>query len=276
MKPFLKWAGGKYKLADYIKSILPSGARLIEPFVGSGAIFLNVSYPRYFLADANPDLIELYQQLQKEGAAFIEFVGDFFGAEFNQPERYYKLRERFNQTDNPREKSALFVYLNKHCFNGLCRYNASGKFNVPFGQYKRPYFPAKEMLYFHQRSQNAIFCCQDFVTTLQQAQAGDVVYCDPPYVPLSLTANFTSYSAGKFGEREQRELAKQAKRLATQNIPVMISNHDTDFTREIYDAAVIYDFKVQRNISREGKNRTKVSELLAFFRTDTVISSSII
>ena len=157
MKPFIKWAGGKHRLVPQIQALLPTGQRLVEPFVGSGAVWLNTSYPEARLADANRDLILLYQTLQQHGATFIDYCRQLFVNENNDAERYYGLRDRFNGSRDPWEKSALFLYLNRHGYNGLCRYNASGGFNVPFGRYRHPYFPQEEMSYFYQKSQSAQF-----------------------------------------------------------------------------------------------------------------------
>lgn len=265
MKPFLKWAGNKYQIVDRIKEQLPLGKRLIEPFVGSGALFVNTDYPQYLLTDANPDLIQLYRHLQAEGEAFIAYARQFFTPKTNGKEQFYHFRTEFNSTADTRYKAALFLYLNKHCFNGLCRYNQKGEYNVPFGRYKQPYFPAKEMHFFHQQAQRATFAHADFAAVMTEAELGDVIYCDPPYVPLSATANFTSYSAGGFGEAEQQELARQAVACAERGIPVIISNHDTDFVRAEYAGARIEAFAVQRYISCNGSNRGKAAELLAIF-----------
>lgn len=266
MRPFLKWAGGKTRLVARIKAVLPPGRRLVEPFVGSGALFLNATFPAYLLADANRDLINCYRQLQCGGGAFIDRCGAYFVAANNQPDAYYALRARFNQTDDAVEKAALFVYLNRHGYNGLCRYNASGGFNVPFGRYTRPYFPRNEMIHFLQQAARCEFVAADFATTMQAATVGDVIYCDPPYVPLSATANFTSYSADGFTLDKQRQLAQAAVAAADRGVPVVISNHDVSFTREIYAAADrLVFFEVQRHISCDGANRTGAAELLAVF-----------
>ena len=134
MKPFLKWAGGNYRLIDRIQSVLPAGNRLIEPFVGSGAVFLNTNYKSNLLTDSNPDLINLFKNLQNEGQNFINYCSSFFVPENNNELAFYQFREEFNTTTDIRKKSALFGYLNRHCFNGLCRYNSKGGFNVPFGR----------------------------------------------------------------------------------------------------------------------------------------------
>jgi DNA adenine methylase len=265
MKPFLKWAGGKYRLVELIKSTLPEGNRLIEPFVGSGAVFLNTDYSANLLADSNPDLISLFQLVQKEGQGFVSYCQELFVPENNTESAFYKLREEFNSTNNLRRKAALFVYLNRHCFNGLCRYNSKGGFNVPFGRYSKPTLPEKEMLYFHGKSKHAVFEVADFTTTMEKAKAGDVIYCDPPYVPLTATSSFTSYSKGGFGLVEQNALADMAKKLQKRGVTVVISNHDTVFTNEVYQPAKIITFNVQRFISSDTKNRNAVGELLAVF-----------
>ena len=142
-------------------------------------------------------------------------------------------------------------------------YNSSGEFNTPFGRYVKPYFPEKEMLYFARKAQKATFACRDFRNTMAKAKPGDAVYCDPPYVPLSGTANFTEYSSGGFGLKEQQKLAEMAGKLAEEGIPVLLSNHDTAFVRQIYRGAQITSFKVRRFISCQGDNRNKAGEILA-------------
>jgi DNA adenine methylase len=265
VKPFLKWAGNKYAIVETIRRHLPRGGRLIEPFAGSGAVFLNLAYPAYYLSDANPDLISLFRHVQTGGEAFIDDCRAYFVPETNRPEVYYALRERFNTTADARDKAALFLYLNRHGYNGLCRYNQSGGFNVPFGRYKKPYFPAREMRYFRERTQTAAFVAGSYLAAMDQARPGDVVYCDPPYVPLSATANFTSYNAERFTEADQQALATAARRLAGRGVPVLISNHDVAFTRDAYAGARIVSFDVQRTISCQGQKRGKARELLALF-----------
>lgn len=266
MKPFLKWPGGKYKVVHRIKELLPPGKRLIEPFVGSGAVFLNTEgYEEYLLADINQDLIHLYQILQSDGEAFIQYCKTFFVDGNNNPDAYYSFREIFNSTKDIALKSALFLYLNRFSFNGLVRYNLAGKFNAPFGRYKKPYFPEEEMRYFHRKAQRATFIWADFRQTLSMAESGDVIYADPPYVKLSNTANFTEYSAGGFGRKEHEELTFRSKELADNGIYVLLSNHETQYTLSAYSSAEIVSIEVQRNISCDGSNRRKAKELLALF-----------
>ncbi len=265
-RPFLKWAGNKYRVLSHINEILPQGKRLIEPFAGAAAVFLNSNYSRYIIADNNPDLINLYNYLKKDGADFIKKCRRMFTIKNNNEDVYYKYREEFNRTKNPERKAILFLYFNRHGYNGLCRYNQKGGFNVPFGRYNKPYFPEKEMLFFHKKSRKAIFKHSDFSKIMSKARDGDVIYCDPPYVPLTKSANFTSYSTGGFNETQQIQLADMAKKLSNKGIPVLISNHNTSFTQQSYSSALaIKQFSVRRFISCKGSQRNQAAELLALF-----------
>ena len=266
IRPFLKWAGNKFRIIDRVKKELPQGKCLIEPFAGSAAIFLNTDYQHYIINDNNPDLIHLYTILKKDGADFIKKCQFYFRPRFNNEEQYYKLRVKFNETTDIHKRAVLFVYLNRHGYNGLCRYNLKGGYNVPFGRYKSPYFPEKEMLAFHQKAQKAEFILSSFETIIQSAKKGDVIYCDPPYVPLSSSANFTSYSTGGFNMEKQQQLADLANKVSKKGIPILISNHNTPFTRKAYENAdKIKRFHVQRFISCNGKKRGTAGELLALF-----------
>lgn len=264
-RPFLKWAGGKYKITDVIRQTLPQGKRLIEPFAGSGAVFLNTDFERYTLNDINQDLINVFRWLKREKHDFIDYCKRFFTAKGNTKPTFLSRREQFNTAEDSRLKAALFVYLNRHAFNGLVRYNQSGEFNTSFGSYRKPYFPVDEMLAFAKKATLAKFACQDFSKVMQSAEKGDVIYCDPPYVPLSGTSNFTSYHASGFDLDKQRELVDLAKSLAAKGIPVVISNHDTEFVRSLYQGASIKSFYVQRSISCLGEKRNKTREIMATF-----------
>ncbi|HBF38483.1 MAG TPA: DNA adenine methylase [Firmicutes bacterium] len=265
MRPFFKWAGGKYRLVERIQRKLPPGKRLLEPFAGSCALSINTDYEAYWLNDINPDLTSVYQILQREGLSFISSCKHYFTSETNTSAKYYEIRERFNQEKDRYTKAMLFIYLNRHGYNGLCRYNSSGEFNVPFGRYRKPYFPEKELGYFYEKFQKALFSSLDFETMMMKAKAGDVIYCDPPYIPLNATSNFTAYSTGGFGEEDQIRLAKVARKLAKKGIQTVISNHYNDFIVKAYSGAQIEIFPVKRFISCDGDNRNSVDEVLAVF-----------
>ena len=174
-RAFLKWAGGKYPLVDEIRRYLPAGKRLIEPFVGAGSVFLNTDYEEYLLADINADLISLYNIVKTQPDNFVRDAKVMFSGEFNQSEMFYALRSEFNHSQDPYRRAVLFLYLNRHCYNGLCRYNSRGEFNVPFGRYKKPYFPEAELYWFAQKAQKATFVCEHYTQSMSQAVDGTVV-----------------------------------------------------------------------------------------------------
>ncbi|BBV28848.1 adenine-specific DNA-methyltransferase [Citrobacter cronae] len=265
-RAFLKWAGGKYPLLDDIKRHLPQGECLIEPFVGAGSVFLNTDFSRYILADINSDLISLYNIVKTRTDEYVQASRELFMPETNQAEVYYQFREEFNTCQDPFRRAVLFLYLNRFGYNGLCRYNLRGEFNVPFGRYKKPYFPEAELYHFAEKAQNAEFHCLSYEECMDRADINSVVYCDPPYAPLSATANFTAYHTNSFSPKEQAHLAEMAEKLVSKQIPVLISNHDTPDTREWYRAAKHFQVKVRRSISSNGGTRKKVNELLALYK----------
>ncbi|HCG6696378.1 Dam family site-specific DNA-(adenine-N6)-methyltransferase [Vibrio parahaemolyticus] len=266
-RAFLKWAGGKYGLVEDIQRHLPPARKLVEPFVGAGSVFLNTDYDHYLLADINPDLINLYNLLKERPEEYISEAKRWFVAENNRKEAYLSIRAEFNKTDDVMYRSLAFLYMNRFGFNGLCRYNKKGGFNVPFGSYKKPYFPEAELEFFAEKAKKAMFVCEGYPETFRRARKGSVVYCDPPYAPLSNTANFTSYAGNGFTLDDQAALADMAERTATERgIPVLISNHDTTLTRRLYHGADLSVVKVKRTISRNGSGRNKVDELLALFK----------
>ncbi|MDX1392510.1 MAG: Dam family site-specific DNA-(adenine-N6)-methyltransferase [Rheinheimera sp.] len=265
-RAFLKWAGGKYNLVQAIAGHLPASDMLIEPFVGAGSVFLNTEFKHYQLNDINADLIGLYQLLQRKHDGFIADARTLFTAQNNQRDSYLQLRHQFNSSSDAYERALLFLYLNRHGYNGLCRYNLSGKFNVPFGSYKKPYFPEAELHYFAEKAQRATFSCTGYQQMMQQAPAGAVIYCDPPYVPLSKTASFTSYARQGFNLDDQAQLANLAEQAQQRGVTVVISNHDTTWTRKIYHQAVLHSLQVGRSISQKGSSRGKVAELFAVYQ----------
>ncbi|WP_213713854.1 adenine-specific DNA-methyltransferase [Cedecea lapagei] len=266
-RAFLKWAGGKFPLLDDIKKHLPEGDCLIEPFVGAGSVFLNTDYSRYVLADINSDLINLYDIVKNRADEYVRESRLLFTKAQNEEAIYYACRTEFNQCTDKFRRAVLFLYLNRHCYNGLCRYNLRGEFNVPFGRYSKPYFPEEELYNFAERAKNATFVCQSYDVSMVDVAAGSVVYCDPPYAPLSATANFTAYHTDSFSMVQQQHLAELAERLREQSIPVLISNHDTELTRQWYQNATdFHKLQVRRSISRNGGKRNKVDELLALYK----------
>ncbi len=265
-RAFLKWAGGKYSLVEAITARLPRGRVLVEPFVGAGSVFLNTQYDAYLLADINPDLIDFYNLLKSEPERLMQEARALFIEANNQRDAYFELRDAFNLCSDKRTRSALFLYLNRHGYNGLCRYNRKGGFNVPFGKYKRPYFPEEELWAFAEKAQRATFICECYSSTFSRLEEDHVVYCDPPYVPLSSSANFTTYAAKGFSLDDQALLARLARHTVQEKqLPVLISNHATPLTYELYRGALLDEIQVKRTISRSITGRNKVGELLALY-----------
>jgi len=263
-KSFLKWAGGKTQSIDFIKEVLPKKiVRFVEPFVGSGVMSLNIDADSYLLADCNQDLINLFENIKNNGTDFIAYCQKFF-IDGNNKSVYYSRRDTFNSLTFNTERAALFLYLNRHAFNGLCRYNLSGKFNVPFGKYKSVYFPDKEMLVFHKKAKKFEFLCCDFEETFNREQKGDVFYCDPPYIPLGASSYFTSYVDKIFTFDHQKKLVACAE---ASECKVLISNHwIPQITEELYKNGDCSHRKfINRFISAKASGRGKVEEVLVVY-----------
>lgn len=264
-RPFLKWAGGKYQLLKHILPQLPKHGTLVEPFVGAGAVFMNADIQRVHINDINPDLMLVYKSIKKHGKKFIEYTRQYFDPCFNNRDNFYAFRDEFNNTPADMHKAALFIYLNRHGYNGLCRYNASGVYNVPFGEHRNPLFPEKSMQHAITRLKRSRLTCRSFEKVMKECNEDCIVYCDPPYVPLSDSSDFTKYHTKGFNLKAQEKLARQAEQLAGRGTTVIISNHDTPLTRKLYHKAKIIRFQAPRSISANGGNRKAVVELLAIF-----------
>lgn len=266
-KPFLKWAGSKRKIISNVRDcigVISNKGRLIEPFVGSGTVFMNVKAESYILSDLNMDLINLFNIIKEDPTNLISYCREeLFVPSNNNEDTYYKLRVQFNDTKDNFIRAALFLYLNRHGFNGLCRYNRLGKFNVPFGKYKTNYFPEPEILFCVDRLQRCEFFHQDFRKTFDLAEQHDVIYCDPPYAPISKTSAFTSYTDDGFGLQDQIDLAELAK---TSKAKVVISNNLTEFTEELYeDADSIIELNVQKSVGSRKDSRGRTKEVMVIY-----------
>ncbi|MEE2023411.1 MULTISPECIES: Dam family site-specific DNA-(adenine-N6)-methyltransferase [Alkalimonas] len=275
-RAFLKWAGGKYNLVESLSRFLPEGDTLVEPFVGAGSVFLNTNYARYQLNDINQDLISLYGIVRDQTEQYIADARACFVESSNQKESYLSIRQRFNQSTDSYERAVLFLYLNRHGYNGLCRYNMKGMFNVPFGSYKKPYFPEAELNFFAEKAQLATFSCSSYQQVFADLSPGSVVYCDPPYVPLSKTASFTSYAREGFNLDDQAQLANLAEVACLQGVTVLISNHDTTLTRKIYQQAQLHPIQVGRSISQKGHSRKKVAEIFALYQAAAIADPKVV
>jgi DNA adenine methylase len=273
----LKWAGNKFRVLPHLLPLIGTPVRYCEPFGGSLSVALNVQGDEYILNDINQDLYSLYTNIDED---FILECSQIFVDENNSRERYLELRKKFNNEINSRERAKLFLYLNKHSFNGLCRYNSKGEFNVPYGKENKnsktgkventkAHFPEKEMINFISTFDNKSveFTNTTFSNQLlySSLESGDVVYFDPPYIPISDTAYFTDYATEGFTHDQQIELAQLAESLASRGIKVIISNHDVPIARELYKNAQIYPIQVTRTISAKNSSRKKANELIAVY-----------
>jgi len=272
-RPFLKWAGNKYRVLPHLIPHIGYPNRYCEPFGGSLSVALNTSAEQFILNDVNKDLVAIYQNLvNPNDDSFIKYCEELFIPENNTKESYLELREHFNNSTDSVERARLFVYLNRHCFNGLSRYNSKGGFNVPFGKYDKPVCPSEQMNEFRMlflSKQSVRFTSLSFEDSIlySNLEAGDVVYFDPPYVPASDTANFTSYATDGFSHEQQVELMELAESLANRGVKVILSNHDVPITRELYKNAQIYPIQVTRTISAKGSSRKKANELIAVWQS---------
>ncbi|XEO77492.1 hypothetical protein WKT22_02521 [Candidatus Lokiarchaeum ossiferum] len=263
-KPFLKWVGGKRQLLKQIDPFLPSTFnKYIEPFVGGGALFFYLLPENAILIDNNPVLINCYQVIQKKIDPLIEALR----GHKNESDYYYSIRNvdrlpEFSQWTDV-QKAARIMYMNKCCFNGLYRVNSKGFFNVPFGKYKNPRFLDEENLRaIHTVLQTVTIQNGSFTKSLDHAKKNDFVYFDPPYYPITKTANFTSYTKDNFSEHDQIHLAKIFKELDNRGCKLMLSNSYCDFILDLYKDFHIEKVHAKRAINSDASKRGAIKEVL--------------
>lgn len=261
-KPFLKFAGGKTALLPEIRKRIPDKFRqYVEPFVGGGAVFFALAASgkiksKPILGDNNEELIETYCDVRLDVDTVI--AGLKIHERKHSEEYYYKTRASHAVNVAPR-----MIYLNKTGFNGLYRVNKKGEFNTPFGRYTNPTICDEENLRACAAAlKNVEFFSGDFESTMEQAKKGDFCYCDPPYVPVSTTSNFTSYTRDGFTLDDQKRLADCARRLVKRGVHVLLSNSDTPLVRKLYKGFKLEKVEAPRRINSKGGKRGNVGELL--------------
>lgn len=295
-KPFLKWAGGKGQLLATLEKFFPQEMhagtikKYAEPFIGGGALFFYIAqnYPSiksFFISDINPELALAYRTIQADVESLIRVLADLeeryhSKSRAEQKLFFYEMREFFNKTlslidfsrfqDAWVERTALIIFLNRTCFNGLFRANSKGEFNVPFGDYKNPKICDADNL----RAVSAVLqkteiICADFSASKNFIDDETFVYFDPPYRPISKTSSFTSYSKHDFGDNEQHRLAEYFRMISTRGAKLMLSNSDPkngnpddDFFEKSYREFHIERVSAARMINSNAQNRGQIQELL--------------
>jgi DNA adenine methylase len=264
--PFLKWAGGKRQLLPRILALAPARIETyFEPFVGGGAVFFALAGERRFaravLADANPELVNCYETIRDDVAGVIDELREHR----NTSSAYYKVRARDPRRLSNAARAARVIYLNRCGYNGLYRVNSDGRFNVPFGRYVRPNICDVPRLEAASRAlQGAQIVCGDFreVIERERPRQDDFVYLDPPYVPISRTASFTSYAQRAFGPDDQRRLADVLASLSRERVPAVLSNSYCQATLRLYAGLDHQKVPARRAINSVGRRRGPVPEIL--------------
>ncbi|HJL17315.1 MAG TPA: DNA adenine methylase [Sandaracinaceae bacterium LLY-WYZ-13_1] len=265
--PFIKWVGGKGRLLGQLLPLLPPGAdrmRHVEPFAGGAAMFFARRPERALLCDVNAELVHTYRMVRDEVDAVIGHLAPLSAR--HDRAHYYRVRERYNATRTRArgpERAAMFIYLNKTCFNGLHRVNRKGEFNVPAGRYKNPRILHEDLLRsVSAQLARAEIAHEPFEHLLEKARPGDFVYLDPPYEPVSRTSNFTSYATGGFGQDDQTRLRDVFDELTRRGCKCMLSNSDVPFIRELYRKHRIDTVAAPRAVNCDARRRGLVSEVV--------------
>lgn len=290
-KPFVKWAGGKGNLLQKLEALLPANfddlenVTYIEPFVGGGAMLFNMlqrhkCITRAVINDINADLIRCYELIARTPEVLIEHLNDiennYYSVEYpSRKELFYAYRDQYNSEGiHPDERAALFIFLNHTCFNGLYRVNTAGKFNVPYGRYKKPVICNEELIMADHWLLNSVELVirqpGDYKLVRQNLSRNNMnfVYFDPPYRPLNDTSSFKEYSNDPFEDRQQEELKNFCDRLSGQNCWIMQSNSDSktengdSYFEVLYEGYNIQRILASRFINADPEKRKKLTELV--------------
>lgn len=263
--PIIKWVGGKRQLLHELVPRLPVDfGRYYEPFVGGAALFFELHRTGRLhlgatLSDVNPDLVTMYRAVRDDVQGVIRELK----RHPYESEHYYAVRALDPEKMSDVERAARFIYINKAGFNGLWRVNKSGKCNVPFGRHVNPTICDESRLLAASMALHGVTVrLDDFAVVELDAKPGDLVYFDPPYVPVSETASFTSYASGGFGPDDQRRLADLVRRLASRGVHVVVSNSDAPFVHELYAEHRIDVVYATRSVNCNGGKRGRVGEVI--------------
>ena len=265
--PVVKWVGGKRQLLPQILPLIPKRmTTYCEPFLGGGAVLFALQPKRALVNDLNQDLMTVYRVIKENADALIEHLS----RHENTPEYFYRIRDLDRDKAayaalSDVEKASRLLYLNKTCYNGLFRVNASGAFNSPYGHYRRPNIVNEQTIrgvsrYFN--SCDITFFSGDFAAVLEQVPKGGFVYLDPPYDPVSDTASFTGYNKGGFGREEQVRLKECCDALTARGVKFLLSNSATPFIRELYGSYRVSLVQARRAVNSVASRRGAIEEVL--------------
>ena len=268
LQPFTKWTGGKRQLLGELRSYMPETfGRYFEPFVGGGALFFDLAPEKAVINDFNEELINAYLQIKNNPAELINLL--IKHKENNSKDYYLELRSADRDGRISRmtgvERAARILYMLRVDFNGLYRVNSKNQFNVPYGRYKNPKIVDVDLLYqiSEYLNENDVEILQtDFAEAVKDAQTGDFVYFDPPYIPLNETSSFTSYTHEGFSYEEQVRLRNTFKELTERGVYAMLSNSSSPLVEELYKDFNIYFVEAQRTNGAKSSSRGKISEII--------------
>lgn len=268
VKPILKWVGGKRQLLSEISPLIPGEFdKYFEPFVGAGAVIFDLLPNKAVINDLNNELINVYKVIKDNPDELIDLLKEHTNN--NNKEYFYKVRELDRQTNydtlSDIYKASRTIYLNKTAYNGLYRVNKSGQFNTPWGRYKNPkILDADNILsmskYFNSKDIKILNC--DYKNALNSVSKGDFVYLDPPYLPISSSSAFTSYTADGFGIQQQEELKNTCDVLNNQGVKFLLSNSYHQFLLDLYKDYNIKIVEARRSVNSKGHKRGKIREIL--------------
>lgn len=280
-RPFLKWVGGKTQLLDRLVPILPKRIRTYyEPFIGGGALFFHLAhlgqFQRAVINDWNGELVDTYKAIRDFPEDLILRLGQLkeaYGSD--APGTFAAERAKDPKALTPIDRAARFIFLNRTGFNGLYRVNSKGGFNVPFGKYTNPRIVDEGNIRACREVLNhfVVITNRDFAEAVEDAQPGDCVYFDPPYVPINPTSDFTKYTKEGFGLDAQKRLAATFRALVDRGVAVIASNSDAPLVRELYEGFELHEVQARRNVNSVGDKRGPVGELVIVGRQGTHLPS---
>ena len=262
--PIVKWVGGKRQLMfELLKNMPENYNRYFEPFIGGGALFFELQPDNAYISDMNEELINLYQVVRDN---VDELIADLQKHDISKD--YFMEIRNIDRTDEYKnwsdvKKASRFIYLNRTCFNGMYRVNSKGEFNVPFGHYKNPrILDENNLINCSNLLQRTEIKHADFSEILKKVKKGDFVYFDPPYVPLSETSSFTSYTKDGFDVDMQFKLRDVCDELDSLGVNFLLSNSDTKLVNELYENYNIKKVFASRQINANADGRGKITEVL--------------